>query len=85
LTLAAPDGAFYIWPNITSYFGKSYKGKKITGSSDFSNALLEDQKVVLVPGAEFGLEGFVRISFALKDESMKEAAKRMRTFVESLS
>lgn len=85
LELGTPDGAFYIWPNIESFYGKSYKDKKIESSSDFSAALLEDQKVVAVPGVEFGLDGYLRISYALKDESMQEAANRIRTFVEKLS
>jgi aspartate aminotransferase len=80
-----PDGAFYIWPNIEAHFGKSFNGAKIQTSSDFSKALLDSQKVVAVPGEAFGLDGYLRISYALKDSSMQEAADRIRTFVGQLT
>ena len=85
IEVGVPDGAFYIWPNIENHFGKSYEGKKIETSADFSQALLEDQKVVAVPGSAFGLDGHLRISYALNDESMQEAADRIQTFVEKLA
>jgi aspartate aminotransferase len=83
--VASPDGAFYIWPSIKDLLGKSYKGKKIATSSDFSVALLEHQKVAVVPGIEFGLEGYLRLSFALKEARMLEAFTRIRQFVAELS
>jgi aspartate aminotransferase len=79
-----PDGAFYVWPSIKAHLGKKWNGKTLTTSSDFSAALLEDQKVVVVPGIEFGLDGYVRISYALKDSQMKLAADRIRAFVQVL-
>jgi aspartate aminotransferase len=85
VSLDSPDGAFYIWPNIKSFFGKSYNGKKIATSGDFSNALLEDQKVVCVPGQEFGLDGYLRISYVIQDSAMKEAVERLKAFIAKLS
>ncbi|MEK6555147.1 MAG: pyridoxal phosphate-dependent aminotransferase [Bdellovibrionota bacterium] len=85
VTLSSPDGAFYIWPNIKSFFGKSYNGKKILSSGDFSNALLEDQKVVCVPGQEFGLDGYLRISYVIKDTAMTEAVERLKAFIAKLT
>jgi aspartate aminotransferase len=82
--VSSPDGAFYVWPSIKALLGKSYKSKVLRTSSDFANALLEDQKVVVVPGIEFGLDGYLRISYALKDEQMQLAADRIRSFVQSL-
>ena len=83
--VAQPDGAFYVWLDVSEMFDKTYKGRKIAGSSDFSSALLEDQKVAVVPGFEFGLEGYVRLSFALKESRMVEAIDRMKKFTASLS
>jgi aspartate aminotransferase len=81
---SAPDGAFYVWPDIRALLGKTFKGKKLTNSSEFSAALLEDKNVAVVPGVEFGLEGFVRISFALKEARMTEAFDRISAFVAEL-
>lgn len=83
--VANPDGAFYIWPDIRALLGKSHKGKKITTSSEFSAALLEVHNVAVVPGVEFGLDGFVRLSFALKEARMVEAIERINKFVSELS
>lgn len=82
---ASPDGAFYIWPDVSSYFGKSYNGKKISGSGDFAAMLLEDQKVVAVPGNEFGLDGFLRISYVISDSAMTEAVERLKAFLAKLT
>lgn len=82
--VSSPDGAFYIWPDISKHLGKSLDGHRLETSSEFAAALLEDQKVVAVPGVEFGLDGFLRISYALKDERMQEAADRITEFVGKL-
>lgn len=76
-----PQGAFYIWTDIRSFLGKSWKGKRIESSRDFAAALLETQKVAVVPGVEFGAEGFLRISYALKRERMEESLRRLKEFV----
>lgn len=81
----APEGAFYIWPDISSFIGKSYEGNKIKSSKDFSAFLLEDQMVVAVPGVEFGLDGYLRISYALSEDRMSQAIDRIKAFVAKLS
>ena len=83
--VAIPDGAFYLWINVAKYMGKSFKGKTLHNSGDLAEALLEDQKVALVPGVEFGLDGYFRISFAIEKEKGKEAVTRMKTFLTSLT
>ncbi len=85
LRVGKPDGAFYFWPDISSCFGRKYIGREIRNSSDFSTTLLDVQKVAVVPGIEFGLEGYVRLSYALKEERMKEAFKRMNDFIRELN
>ncbi len=79
-----PDGAFYLWINIQKCLGTKFKGHDITGSREFSHQLLEDQKVIAVPGAEFGMEGYIRLSFAIENSRMVEAFRRMNRFIESL-
>ncbi len=84
LKISNPDGAFYLWPDIRGVLGRTYNGKKLVTSSDFSSALLESQNVAVVPGIEFGLDGFVRLSFALKEARMVEAIQRIQAFIETL-
>lgn len=81
MSVVAPDGAFYIWPNIKSFIGKTLNGVKIENSSDFSKALLEKEKVAVVPGVEFGLEGYIRVSYALSKDRMSEAITRITRFL----
>ena len=85
ITVGVPDGAFYVWPDISQYLGKKWKDKELQDSGDFSAALLESQMVATVPGKEFGLEGFLRISYALSEEKMKEAIGRIQSFISEIS
>ena len=80
----APQGAFYIWVDVSGFLGKEAKTRKLQNSGDLAAALLEEQMVAVVPGVEFGLEGYLRLSFALENSKAKEACERMKTFFESL-
>ena len=80
-----PMGAFYIWPNVSSFVGKKYNGNKIENSRDFSNFLLEDQMVVVVPGVDFGLDGYIRMSFAVSESDIGKAASRIEAFTQKLT
>jgi len=80
-----PKGAFYVFPNISSTFGKKTPSKKLINSSlSFSEALLEEARVGVVPGAEFGAEGYVRLSYATSRESIRKGLERIREFILSL-
>lgn len=79
-----PDGAFYLWVNIQDVLGRKLSDRSIQNSRDFSYALLDDQKVITVPGAEFGMEGYIRLSFALENTRMKLAFERMNDFISKL-
>jgi len=85
IKVADPEGAFYLWVNVSQYMGKSYKGQVLKTTTELANALLEDQLVAVVPGIEFGLDGYIRLSYALEKEKGKEAAARMKTFFEKLT
>ncbi len=85
IEVTEPDGAFYVWPDVSSYFGKKWKGKELVTSSDFSAALLESKMVVTVPGIEFGLDGYLRLSYALSENKMQEAVERIKTFLTEIS
>lgn len=80
-----PDGAFYVFPKISSYFGKSYKDTKIETSNDLAIYLLNEGHVGTVPGEAFGEPECIRISFATSDENLVEAMKRMKNTLAKLS
>ncbi|MEN8811164.1 MAG: pyridoxal phosphate-dependent aminotransferase [Flavobacteriales bacterium] len=72
-----PQGAFYVFPDVSSYFGKSYEGKIIKNASELSLFILEHGKVSVVTGEAFGSSNTIRISYAASKESLIEAIKRI--------
>lgn len=72
-----PGGAFYVFPNVREFFGKSIGGNKINNSSDLANVLLTEARVALVPGSAFSAEGYLRISYANSLEQIKEGLDRI--------
>lgn len=82
--VAEPQGAFYFWVDIRSCLGKVFNGRLIRTSKDFCDILLDTFYVATVPGAECGTEGYMRLSFAVSEESMKRAVARMKDFVNQL-
>ncbi len=81
LSCKEPKGAFYVMMNIKGILGNEIKGKKITNSDEFAEALLEDMKVAVVPGIGFGAEGYVRLSYAVSMENIKEGLDRIEKFI----
>lgn len=79
--LNVPEGAFYVFPNISSFFGKTIKGKKIENASEFALFLLEEANVATVTGEAFGNPNCIRISYAASEESLKEAISRIKAAV----
>ena len=76
-----PDGAFYVFPDVTHYFGKTLRGKKINNATDFSLYLLEEALVATVTGEAFGNPDCIRISYAASKEQIIEAIKRIKEVV----
>jgi aspartate aminotransferase len=73
-----PDGAFYVFPKVDSYYGKKFNGTPINNSTDLCLYLLEKAHIAMVPGEAFGDPACIRISFATSDEKLVEAMKRMK-------
>lgn len=73
-----PDGAFYVFPDCSFYFGKSFNGKKIENSGDLAMFLLEEGHVACVGGQAFGDPNCIRFSYATADELLIEALKRVK-------
>lgn len=79
-----PEGAFYLFPNVSAYFTKSNGEKNIKDSMDFAMYILSDAKIAAVPGSAFGAEGFVRFSYATSMENLKDAAARLKESLKKL-
>ena len=78
LEVNKPEGAFYLFPKCSSFFGKSYKGKTINNSTDLAMFLLEVGHVATVGGDAFGDPNCFRMSYATSDENIREALKRIK-------
>jgi aspartate aminotransferase len=77
---ADPDGAFYIFPDVSAFFGRG----SITDSASFATYLLDEARVAVVPGNAFGADGYVRISYATSMERLHEGVRRIREAVARL-
>ena len=80
-----PTGAFYFFPDVSAYFGKSFEGEKIANATDLSLFLLKDAHVATVTGEAFGSPNNIRLSFAASDDELKEALKRIKESLAKLS
>ena len=80
ITCAAPNGAFYAYPNVSHYFDRG----GMNSASDVARRLLHDAHVVVVPGEGFGTQDHVRISYATSEENLGEGLERMREFFASV-
>lgn len=73
----SPGGAFYAFPKVSAYFGRELRGRKIEGSLDFCNYLLDEGLIACVPGQAFGAPDYLRLSFACSMEQIEEGLSRM--------
>ncbi|QER41801.1 pyridoxal phosphate-dependent aminotransferase [Thermodesulfobacterium sp. TA1] len=81
-----PQGAFYLFADVSAYYKKKTKeGKEINGSLDLAEYLLDEAKVAVVPGIAFGDDRFVRVSFAISEEKLKEACQRIKQALAELN
>ena len=72
-----PQGAFYVFPDVSDYFGRTLNNKKIENASDFAIYLLEEAHVATVTGEAFGNGDCIRISYAASEKNIREAIKRI--------
>lgn len=78
LKLNEPQGAFYVFPDVSSYFGKTLKGKTIENANDFALFLLEEAHVATVTGEAFGNPDCIRISYAASEKEIRTATERIK-------
>ena len=79
--IAEPQGAFYAYPSFEGVLGREINGKKIDTTLDLAAALLEDEKVAIVPGEAFGAGGAARLSFALGDDDLADGVGRIVNYL----
>lgn len=80
-SLNVPEGAFYVFPDISSFFGRTLKGTTIKNASEFALYLLENANVATVTGEAFGNPNCIRISYAASEDELREAVKRIKAVV----
>jgi aspartate transaminase len=78
-----PDGAFYFFPDVSYYFGKTLRGKQIQNASDLSIYLLEEANVATVTGDAFGNSKCLRLSYATSEKDLREALRRIKEALEN--
>jgi aspartate aminotransferase len=85
ITCMIPQGAFYVFPDVSALFGRSYHGIVISNSSDFTAFLLDEANVAVVPGVDFGHDNHIRLSYATSLKNIEEGLKRVRNAAMKLS
>jgi aspartate aminotransferase len=80
-----PQGAFYVYPDVSHYFGKRYNKHDIHSGTDLCMYLLDEAHVAVVPGAAFGEDKYIRFSYATSEKNLLEALKRMKEALGKLS
>lgn len=83
IEFATPNGAFYIFVDVSALYGKTFEGKVINGSLQFADAALK-KGVALIPGIAFGDDDSIRLSYAISKEDIIEGLKRLKSFIEEL-
>lgn len=85
LSIVKPKGAFYIMINIENCLGKEINGKIVNDSMEFCASLLENEKLAVIPGKAFGLNNYIRVSYATSMEAIKEGLNRIESFIKKLN
>lgn len=85
VTCVNPNGAFYVFPNFSAYYGKSFNGQAINDSVAMADYFLDEAKVASVPGAAFGADEFIRFSFATSMDVIQSGMERIKNALAQLS
>ena len=79
-----PEGAFYIMVNIEETIGKEINGQIINSSLDFAKLLLDNENMAVIPGEAFGLDKYIRLSYATSMDDIEKGIKRLNDFINKL-
>jgi aspartate/methionine/tyrosine aminotransferase len=81
VTCPLPEGAFYVYPSVKGVIGRTLRGREVTSSQELSAIILDEAEVAVVPGEAFGTPGYLRLSYALGDDDLREGATRIATLL----
>ncbi|MGC8779169.1 MAG: pyridoxal phosphate-dependent aminotransferase, partial [Candidatus Caldatribacteriaceae bacterium] len=84
VTFPVPQGAFYLFANFTPYLEQKFQGECIGSSIKLAEILLEKAHIACVPGIAFGMEGYLRFSYATSEENIEKGMRRLRDFITKL-
>ena len=84
LSCIKPDGAFYVMVNISKLLTKQFNGEVIKDSLNFSKLLLENENIAVIPGAAFGVDEYIRLSYATSMENIEKGLDRLKNFIEKI-
>jgi aspartate aminotransferase len=79
-----PEGAFYVFPDVSALYGRSFKGKPISGSAAFCDYMLDALKIAIIPGSPFGADTHVRLSYTVSMENLERALDRFEDGIKAL-
>jgi aspartate aminotransferase len=85
LSTLEPEGAFYLFIDITELVGKNHKGRTIESAADMADILIEEYNVAVVPCADFGFPNNIRLSYAIKIETIEKGLSRIENFLNELN
>ena len=84
LSCLKPEGAFYLFVDVSGVYGRKYNGNPITSAAEFAAYLLEDKLVVAVPCADFAAPDYLRFSYAVSIDTIKKGMDRIEAFISKL-
>ncbi len=85
ISCMSPQGAFYVFPDVSSLFGRSYRGATMSSSSDLAAYFLDEVSVAVIPGVDFGHDHYIRLSYATSLNKIEEGMERIKAAVMKLS
>ena len=85
VTCCKPQGAFYVFPNVSAYLSRRYKGEQIKNTTQLTDYLLDEVQVAVVPGIEFGAEGYLRLSYPIARDEITEGVRRIKEALSKLA
>jgi aspartate aminotransferase len=85
VTCLKPQGAFYVFPDVSSFYGRSFGGRTVANSAEMAAYLLDESNVALVPGGDFGHDDHIRISYATSMEQIVKGVDRIGEALAKLS
>jgi aspartate aminotransferase len=85
ISCPCPQGAFYVFPEVSALYGRSFQGQKLRNSEELAAALLENAHIAVVPGSSFGADKHIRLSYACAPENIQRGMARFKEFVQTLA